>query len=632
MKTSISGGIRTDQSVLARRVLVAAAAVVCLVNAGCAVFNIKTPAANSSVSSPVNTQLLWGENLQPNTFKVVVDSGSPSASDVTNEFTIVPNGSGGVATANLNLTPGSHSILVSGNLWTWYDQKYDFTSSTATFNVQGVPSGISVTAHPNPLTVPSGSNATVTVTVTVTGNVTGPVNTNLAGLGQVTANPVSFNINISGGSGTGASTLSASSSVIAGKSTVTVNATAASGPSASTSFTLNVTPRVTSVTPSAQIRGGSVAISGASFDPTCSNNKVTVAGTTTGVNAAQGCSTTALHFAVPASATAAGLTTIGVTTNAEASNTVPFTVLPTELLLSSSANDFFFAVVDFTSPPPPPAVTANPGFGGGMVLTCSGSTAAVGNKLGGQVVLFDVSNPAAPAQIGQPIATGLSGISAIKLNGKKILVGESAGSRVVLIDITTPTAPAVGPPITTTINSIGSIGFSGAKAVVSGTNNTAMDIMDFTNPANPTQTSFDPGLGGGLKAALDGNLAAAGSPSSSSVKLIDITVPTVVGTANTNLGGIFSIAIKGAQAAAGSSNSFNVEMIDFSSPANPVVSSFNPNIGGGWNVARTATRLAMGNITGSNVLLVDTTGATPALLGNVNSSLGSVGSLCVADF
>lgn len=620
---------------LAKRVYaVIAAASVWLASTGCAVFNIKLPGANSTVPSPVNTQLQWGEDLQPNTFKVVLDPSTGSAADVTSQFTIAPAGSnGGTATANLTIAPGTHTILVSGNLWTWYDRKYDFTSSQATFTVQAAASSLTLSAHPSPLTIPSGGSATVTVAVSITGAVTGPVNVTVSGLpAQVTTNPASFNITIAGGSGSGTSVVSASTSAIAGKSTVTFHGTAASGQSGSTTVALAVTPKVTSVSPAAQHRGGSVAISGSSFDPVCANNTVAVAGTTTGVSTTPSCSTNSLHFAVPTSGITAGSTTVAVTTNSEASNTVPFTVLPTELLLSSSANDFFFSVLDFTSPPPPPAVKPNPGFGGGMVLTCTGSMVAVGNKLGGQVVLFDVSSPASPQQIGQPIQTGLSGISAIKLNGKKILAGESAGSRVILIDVTTPTSPVVGSAIPTPINSIGSIGFSGVKAVVAGTSNTAMDIMDFTSPTNPTQTSFDPGLGGGLKAALDGTMAAAGSPSSSNVKLVDITIPSVVGTAVTNLGGIFSISIKGSQVAAGSSNSFNVELINFSTPANPVVTSFNPNAGGGWNVARTATRLAMGNITGNNVLLVDTTVSPPTSLGNVNSGLGSVGSVCVADF
>jgi hypothetical protein len=274
------------------------AVAIALLLSGCAVFNIVSPTANTGFNSPVSTEVDWGASLQSNTFKVVLDP-SGSATDVTSQFTTsVTSNGGSKATANLAIPPGSHALLVSGNLWTWYSQAYDFTSTTVTFTVN--PPAFSVSPSPNPLNVPVGGQATLSVNVTAGAGITGPAAVTVGGLPNQVSAP-SFSVNLSGGSGNGTTTVKATSSASPGPSAANVTGTAASSQTASANFTLNVgsAPHVTSVSPTMQTRGGSVTISGSNFDTHCANDAVTIGGAAATPSS---CSASSLTVSVPQAA------------------------------------------------------------------------------------------------------------------------------------------------------------------------------------------------------------------------------------------------------------------------------------------------------------------------------------------
>ncbi len=250
--------------------------VTALLLAGCAVFNISQPSANSTVASPVTVSINWGESLQPNTLKIVLDP-SGANTDVTNQFTVnTPPTGNATATGTLAISPGSHTLSVGGNLFTWYYQAYESTSTTVNFTVPQP--AFNVSASPNPLAVPVNGHATLTINVTAGSGISGPVNLTLSPLpGHVTAPAIP---SIPGASGSSSTVITAASSASPGHSTVTLAASAASGQSATSNFTLNIgsAPTISSVSPTAQSRGGSVTISGANFDTTCANDNVTIGG------------------------------------------------------------------------------------------------------------------------------------------------------------------------------------------------------------------------------------------------------------------------------------------------------------------------------------------------------------------
>src|SRR6185437_7563687 len=96
--------------------------------------------------------------------------------------------------------------------------------------------------------------------------------------------------------------------------------------------------------------------------------------------------------------------------------------------------------------------------------------AVAANFNGGQVAVYDISNPASPVFKGS-VATTLGGIGAISADGTKVLVGEVNGRRAALIDVSNPASPQIVSVFTTAIDSIGAIALKGSMAVASGPNN-----------------------------------------------------------------------------------------------------------------------------------------------------------------
>lgn len=115
-----------------RRAALPAAA---LALAGCANFSILAPGSNATVASPVATDVFWNADLQPGTFDVVDVDASGARQDVTNQFAVGSTSSDSHATASLTLTQGTHTLQVSGNLWTVTSQAFSPTSTSRTFRV-----------------------------------------------------------------------------------------------------------------------------------------------------------------------------------------------------------------------------------------------------------------------------------------------------------------------------------------------------------------------------------------------------------------------------------------------------------------------------------------------------------------
>jgi hypothetical protein len=431
-------------------------------------------------------------------------------------------------------------------------------------------------ASPSPVTVTAGNSGYATIYVSPVDGFTDTVNLKASGA-PTGVTPSFYPSSITGGSGRSTLTLATASTTTAGTYTITVTGTDASGqPSHTATVTLMV---------NTSSNGGGGSSGG-------------------------------------------GNTGNGGTAN--------------QLVLAASPNlPTQFAAIDFTNPATPTVVNPiPPGINGGLVITCGGgeTLAAVGNQASGQVVIYDVSDPASPQVLGS-INTQLNAIGAIKLNGNRVLVGDANGSQVVLIDISTPRTPEILSTYTTPIQGIGSAALSGSYAVVAGPNNPQIDIIDYTDPANPTDKQFNPQFTSGLSVNLDGTTAVVGALFSTQIALVDITGPSLLGTASTGLTYLskkpkLSLSIKGSQVAAATSSDPRVALIDFTNPSSPAVSDFDPGLGllTGWKVNLGSKLLAIGSIDASTVALYSLSGNSATLLGSTNSGISSISSVCNADF
>jgi len=419
-------------------------------------------------------------------------------------------------------------------------------------------------------------------------------------------------------------------------------------------------PSITSIAPSGAPRGRTVKITGTNFDSNCNNDTISVGGAA--IHPTPPCSSTALSFQVPLSA-AAGPTNLQVATTAsQASNSQPFAVLATRVVVAATPTPTGGAnfstdqvsFIDFSDPANPTVQTLSPGFASGSsVVDCSGSHAAVGDALGGLVALYDISNPSAPAKLAT-LNTQFANIGAIKFSGTNVLAGQAFGAEVVLIDARNPSSPSILSTLSQ-IFGIQSLGMSGVKAVASGMNAT-MAIIDYTDPAHPTWSTFLPRGGSALNVDLDGNLAAVGGQDQHLVSLVDISIPSVVSRADPQICQfslppgcvgtptecasptcVTSVSIKGNTVAVGSDTHRYIALMDFTNRANPAVSMFDPQLGvAAPTVVFDGQYLAAGGInsafTTSFVNLFQIAGGSATLLGGINSGLPSVGTIGMCTF
>jgi hypothetical protein len=248
----------------------------------------------------------------------------------------------------------------------------------------------------------------------------------------------------------------------------------------------------------------------------------------------------------------------------------------TVIVVAGSNNDNRFAVIDFSVPASPADILMSPSFSGGCMVDCSGTLAAVGNYNGGQVDIFDISNPAAPALKGT-VSTVLGGIGAISSDGSHVLVGEVNGSRAVLIDVTNPASPSILSTFSTALSSISSIALRGTLAVASGPAiNPFFVVLNYANPASPAQVQFIPGtggvyFGGAITCDLDGTQGALADYSGGKIYLFDVSgaTPLLLGQYPSDQAGVASISISSATVAAASTNDATITVVSFQNPASP---------------------------------------------------------------
>lgn len=308
------------------------------------------------------------------------------------------------------------------------------------------------------------------------------------------------------------------------------------------------------------------------------------------------------------------------------------------VIVAGSNNDNRFVVIDFSVPASPVNTLVTAPFSGGCVVDCSGTLAAAGNYNGGQVAIFDISDPAAPALKGA-VGTGLGGIGAISFDGPHVLAGEVNGARAVLVDVSNPAAPSIVSTFPTAIASISAMALKGTLAVASGPDNLYFVVLNYANFASPTQVQFAPGtdgvfFSGAVTCDLDGTYAALADYGGGKIYLFHIAggAPALLGQYQSDQAGVSSISISGAMVAAASTNDATMTLVNFQNPAGPSGADTPASLGGGVVVKLAGSSLAAGAVNGSDVRIFSVAGTSATPLGTDNTTLGSIATLGFTSF
>ncbi|WP_031364635.1 choice-of-anchor D domain-containing protein [Caballeronia sordidicola] len=297
-----------------------------------------------------------------------------------------------------------------------------------------------------------------------------------------------------------------------------------------------------------------------------------------------------------------------------------------------------FAVIDFSVPGSPVNVLTAPPFTAGCVVDCDGTLAVVGDFNGGEVAIYDISNPAVPALLGT-VSTPVSRLATISIDGTHVLVGDGSGDGLVLVDVSNPSAPLVVSTINTGLSSISAVALKGAYAVATGVYALTFVVVDYTNPSHPTQVQFVPGtagvhFGNSPTCDLDGTHAALADSGSGNVYLFDISggTPSLLGQYASTQSGISSLSISGNFVAAASTNDFTMSLIDFTNPGSPSGADTATKLGGGAIVRLSGSNVAAGATNGVDVTLFARVGITATAQGIDDTTIGPLGTFGMTSF
>ena len=345
----------------------------------------------------------------------------------------------------------------------------------------------------------------------------------------------------------------------------------------------------------------------------------------------------------------------------------------TVVVVSGSNFDTRIAVTNFVSATNAPTVLVDTGFfrvdapvqgcvvAGSSLYTdgdVTGSLVAVGQYGGGQVLIYDVTDPAAPtvhASFDTGLGAPLTGIGCISFYGQYVVVGELGGPNVVLIDMNSPASVTSVPCLDFADGGVSSIainGVNGLLAVAAG--QYTFDVLNYATPTPVPQPYILPirppragDLAGPFACDFDGSNIAIGDGAGTTAifQVADgvlVEQPTAQG--GSGLEGITSIAVmsfESVEVAAGNISSPEVTLATFESegPA--------PSGGGIWlgeNAGNAGGALAFygwANLfastnDGLGVTWYNTTNwptATPFIVAkDANLAVGSVLTLAVAAF
>ena len=155
----------------------------------------------------------------------------------------------------------------------------------------------------------------------------------------------------------------------------------------------------------------------------------------------------------------------------------------------------------------------------------SGSYAYVASIYTDSLTVIDISNPAAPVQVGTVSTADLEGAASVAVSGGYAYVAGSYANSLTIIDISNPAAPAqVGTISSPDIELARVVVVSGGNAYVASSAVGSLTVIDISNPAAPPQvgTISTADLEGAFGVAVSGTYAYVAAANADSLTVIDL--------------------------------------------------------------------------------------------------------------
>jgi len=228
------------------------------------------------------------------------------------------------------------------------------------------------------------------------------------------------------------------------------------------------------------------------------------------------------------------------------------------------------SVIDITNPLAPANVGNVTLTGQLRGLAVQGNYAYVASASPGNLVyVVDISNPAVPVSVG---SVAVSDARSIVVSGKYAyaFLNNGASSSIKVIDVSVPSSPTIVATAAMDNGVCGKMVIQGKYLYTCASTNSTISIYDISNPLNPTLVSGRFNTGGCFSLEVSGRYLYAVN-TSGRIAVVDVSNPTTPSllTATTSFNGNGFIFLSGRYLYMVSSSFTALRAIDVSDPANP---------------------------------------------------------------
>ena len=277
------------------------------------------------------------------------------------------------------------------------------------------------------------------------------------------------------------------------------------------------------------------------------------------------------------------------------------------------------------------AGTINTGLNSPNGVYVQGRYAYVASGGNNALVVFDISNPATPVQMGSTAAAAYSG--SIYVQGRWAYVTGFTTNSLSIFDISNPASPMQVSSTTASLSAPNSVYVQGRYAYVVGNSLVIFDVSDSSAPVKTSNIST--GLSGARGVYVQGRYAYVASGGNNSLVIFDVSnpySPAMVGSASTGLSLPMNVYVQGRYAYLASRNNNSLVIFDISNPTSPAeIGSASTTVSFPSNVFVQGRYAYVTNAGGTGSL--DTfdvsSPASPVLAGSISTGLSSAGGVYV---
>jgi hypothetical protein len=250
----------------------------------------------------------------------------------------------------------------------------------------------------------------------------------------------------------------------------------------------------------------------------------------------------------------------------------------------ASESNHALVIYDVSNPAAPAKISStNSPFTDPQDVYVQGKYAYICDFTNNSIYIFDISNPASPTQVGS-MTTGLSAPQSVYVQGRYAYVASSSNSTLAIFDVSNPASPAAAGTITTNLSTPVRVYVQGNYAYVANQNSSTSAIFDVSNPASPSAAgTFNIGGGNANRyVVVQGRYAYSVGTNASNKGAFTINdvsnpgvgvsspvVKTILGTDNNDFNQPVRISVQGRYAYIASRGDCSLVVFDISTPSSP---------------------------------------------------------------